>query len=82
MQMVIEIVAHHEAYFHAIMEQCFRLESEEILRVKRKQFEKAAKRFKELDHLFIRLYEDNVAGKLSDERFASMSQNYETSRKR
>ena len=27
--------------------------------------------------MFIRLYEDNVSGKLSDERFASMSRNYE-----
>ena len=77
MQMVIEIVARHEAYFRAVMEQRLRLESEEILRVKRKQLEKADKRFKELDRLFIRLYEDNVAGKLSDERFASMSRNYE-----
>ena len=42
-----------------------------------KQLEKADKRFKELDRLFIRLYEDNVAGKLSDDRFASMSRNYE-----
>ena len=59
------------------MEHRLQLESEEILRVKRKQFEKADKRFKELDRLFIHLYEDNVAGKLSDERFSSMSRNYE-----
>ncbi len=71
MQMVIEIVARHEAYFRAVMEQRLRLESEEILRIKRKQLEKADKRFKGLDRLFIRLYEDNVAGKLNDERFAS-----------
>jgi hypothetical protein len=55
MQMVIEIVAHHEEYFRTVMEQRLRLESEEILRVKRKQFEKADKRFKELDRLFIHL---------------------------
>ena len=29
------------------------------------------------DRLFIRIYEDNVAGKLSDERFALMSKTYE-----
>ncbi|MEG1525470.1 MAG: DUF4368 domain-containing protein [Clostridia bacterium] len=34
-------------------------------------------RDKELDNLFERLYEDNVAGKISDERFAKMSRNYE-----
>ena len=31
----------------------------------------------ELDGLFERIYEDNLAGKLSDERFAKMSQRYE-----
>ena len=77
MQMVIEIVARHEAYFRSVMDHQLRLESEELLRVKRKQLEKADKRFKELDRLFIRLYEDNVAGKLNDERFSSISRNYE-----
>ena len=59
------------------MEHRLRLESEELLRVKRKQLEKADNRFKELDRQFIRLYEDNVLGKLSDERFSSKSRNYE-----
>ena len=31
----------------------------------------------ELDRLFIRLYEDNVSGKISDERFTMMSRRYE-----
>jgi hypothetical protein len=31
----------------------------------------------ELDRLFVRLYEDHVSGKLSDERFAKMSADYE-----
>lgn len=34
-------------------------------------------RDKELDGLFERIYEDNVSGKLSDERFAKMSRRYE-----
>ena len=34
-------------------------------------------RDRELDGLFERLYEDNVSGKISDERFARMSQRYE-----
>lgn len=34
-------------------------------------------RDRELDTLFERLYEDNVAGKINDERFARMSQKYE-----
>ncbi len=46
---------------------------------KRKQKELAAAqaRDNELDILFERIYEDNLAGKLSDERFAKMSQRYE-----
>lgn len=34
-------------------------------------------RDKELDMLFERLYEDNVAGKIDDARFAKMSKRYE-----
>ena len=37
----------------------------------------AEKRLAELDKLFIRIYEDNVAGRISDERFAMMSKAYE-----
>ena len=32
----------------------------------------------ELDRLFIRIYEDNVAGRINDERFSMMSRSYET----
>lgn len=32
----------------------------------------------ELDRLFIRIYEDNVAGYIKDERFSMMSRSYET----
>ncbi len=38
-------------------------------------------RDKELDTLFERIYEDNVAGKISDERFARMSIKYEEEQK-
>ncbi len=43
----------------------------------RKMLAQAEKRFSELDKLFTRLYEDNVSGKISDERFAMMSKIYE-----
>ena len=42
-----------------------------------KQLEKDEKRIAELDRLFIRLYEDNVASRISDDRFAIMSRAYE-----
>ena len=44
----------------------------------RKALRIAEKRINELDDLFERLYEDNVSGKISDERFATMSARYET----
>ena len=77
MQMVIDYVIRYEDFFRAKMEQRLRVESSEILRVKRKQLDKTEKRILELDKLFVRIYEDNVAGKLSDERFAVMSKSYE-----
>lgn len=47
-----------------------------LVRVK-KRLAQAEKRISELDLLFIiRIYEDNVAGTLDDEKFAMMSKNY------
>ena len=42
----------------------------------------AEKRIAELDRLFTRLYEDNVSGKISDERFTMMSAGYEDEQKK
>lgn len=58
------------------MEQKLRMQSEESLRLHQKRLTQAEKRMGELDRLFIRIYEDNVAGRLDDERFAMMSKNY------
>ena len=44
---------------------------------KKRELEKTEKRITELDTLFMRIYEDNVSGKLSDEQFSKMSLNYE-----
>ena len=43
----------------------------------KKTLRKAEKRLAELDDLFARLYEDNVSGKLSDERFEMLSKRYD-----
>jgi hypothetical protein len=76
-QKVIALVTRYEAYFRSIMEQKLQAEGDTILKTKRRQLEKAEKRIQELDRLFVRTYEDNVCGKLSDERFAVMSRGYE-----
>jgi len=44
---------------------------------KKKELNKLLTRDKELDKLFERLYEDNVAGKITDARYARMAGNYE-----
>ena len=44
---------------------------------KRDTLAKADKRIAELDRIISRLYEDNVMGKLSDDRFIKMSHDYE-----
>lgn len=47
----------------------------------RQNIEKAKTRIKELDMLIERIYEDNVLGKILDERFLRMSANYESEQK-
>ena len=44
---------------------------------KRNELEQAERRFSELDTLFQRVYEDNISGKLSDERYNKLSAIYE-----
>ena len=43
--------------------------------------ENGKQRIKDLDVLISRIYEDNILGKLSDERFTRMSENYEAEQK-
>lgn len=43
---------------------------------KQKELNKLLARDKELDTLFNRMYEDNISGKIDDERFARMSKVY------
>ena len=53
-----------------------------LLYTSKKALKQAEKRIIELDRLFTRLYEDNVSGKISDERFAVMSEGYEDEQKK
>ena len=50
-------------------------------RLKEKELKSLLARDDELDGLFERIYEDNVSGKLSDNRFAKMSRRYEEEQK-
>ena len=77
MKEVISFVSQYEAHFRVEMEQKLRLQSEETIKVYKKRLAQAEKRIGELDRLFIKIYEDNAKGNLSDERFAMMSKTYE-----
>ena len=50
-------------------------------KLKGKELAALQSRDEELDGLFERIYEDNVSGKLSDDRFAKMSRRYEDEQK-
>ena len=65
-----------EEFIRAAMENSVQSQEAELKKAKKlvKQYEK---RVSKLDKLFIRLYEYNVSGKISDERFKMMSKGYE-----
>jgi len=77
MNAVVSYVARYEQHFRKVMTEKLQLESEEKLRVWKKQLSQNEKRIAELDRLFIKIYEDNAKGTLSDEKFEMMSQRYE-----
>ena len=80
-QAVTGYILRHEAHFRAVMEEQLRLESSEQIRIRRKRLERNENRIAELKRLFIRIYEDNASGRLSDDRFDMLSLTYETEQK-
>lgn len=54
---------------------------ERTIRNMKLKIEQDKKRIRDLDKLIERIYEDNVLGKISDERFMRMSANYEAEQK-
>lgn len=80
-QSVTGYILRHEAHFRTVMEEQLRLESSEQIRIRRKRLERNENRIAELKRLFIRIYEDNASGRLSDDRFDMLSLTYETEQK-
>ena len=56
-------------------------EAEKKMRWQKKQLEQARKRIAELDRIFKRIYEDNINGIISHERFLKLSAEYEAEQK-
>ena len=74
-------ILRHEDYFRTIMEEQLRVESYEQIRIRRKRLESSERRIAELKRLFIKIYEDNASGRLTDERYDMLSQTYEAEQK-
>ena len=74
---VIQYVSNYEDEFvRMIMDSDMRQRNRELSQ-KKKRLAEVQKRIGELDTIFQRIYEDNIIGKLSDERFMKMSKGYE-----
>ena len=81
MQLVTGYILRYEEHFRSVMDDHLRLDSTEKLEISKGQLERNEKRIAELKRLFIKIYEDNARGKLDDERYDMMSQNYDTEQK-
>lgn len=76
-QRVISYMKDYEDLF--IKEQLAKSTQDEIKKISKskKELEKAKNRIIEIDSLFMHIYEDNVSGKISDDRFRNLSFNYD-----
>ncbi|MGN1351288.1 MAG: DUF4368 domain-containing protein [Clostridia bacterium] len=76
-QKVISYMKDYEDLF--IKEQLAKSTQDEIKKIykSKKELEKAKNRVIEIDNLFMHIYEDNVSGKISDDRFRNLSFNYD-----
>ncbi|MDK7101840.1 recombinase family protein [Streptococcus mitis] len=74
---LIEEIQIDETGFFKSLQKRFEIESSRKTAQQRKVVLEKEKRCEEIDQLIQKLYEDNVLGKVSDERFMKMTQNYE-----
>lgn len=76
-QQTIYFVRTYESVFvQSIMDRTMAEQKKEQAR-KQRRLVQAERRIADLDVLFQRIYEDNISGKLSDERFSKLSASYE-----
>jgi len=76
-QKVVSYMKNFEDLF--IKEQLAKSTQDELKQISKnkKELEQAKKRIIEIDNLFMHIYEDNISGKLTDERFRNLSFNYD-----
>ena len=75
-KMLSAVHKNEDKFIHTALENSASVHLEDVKKAK-KTLAKYEKRISELDSLFTRMYEDNVIGKVSDERFQQMSKGYE-----
>lgn len=80
-QKVVSYMKNFEDLF--IKEQLAKSSQDELKQISKnkKELEQAKKRIIEIDNLFMHIYEDNISGKLTDERFRNLSFNYDKEQK-
>ena len=76
-----DFVHQYESVFLYLLEKKTAVEQKAEWQKLRRTVENGHKRIRELDMLISRLYEDNIAGKISDERYARMAASYEDEQK-
>lgn len=81
MQTIFRYVQYNEERFAEMLLEKSKDDEKKELSLKRRELEKARKRIDELNNLFLRAYEDNVSGKLTDERYEFLYSSYENERK-
>ncbi len=80
-QKVVSYMKNYEDLF--IKEQLAKSSQDELKQIakNKKELEQAKKRIIEIDNLFMHIYEDNISGKITDERFRNLSFNYDKEQK-
>ncbi len=81
MQRILLNVQAFEKEFARKQMDCYTEDKKKQLAAKRRELSKAKKRITEIDTLIQKIYEDNASGKLSDERYATLSLSYEEEQK-
>lgn len=76
-----DFVRNYEAVFLYMLSRKTESEKKTELSAMRQRLTAAQNRISEIDRVISRLYEDNILGKISDERFSKMSAGYESEQK-
>lgn len=82
MQRILLNVQAFEKEFARKQMDCYTEDKKKQLAAKRRELSKAKKRIAEIDTLIQKIYEENASGKLSDERYATLSLSYEEEQKK